>query len=497
MQTSVAGTPLDADPRRPLLGLLAGFAAILFGGLLFYSQTRAFTWDEGFHLLAAQLIKAGKRPYLDFFHPQTPLYAYWNAAWMQIFGDTWRTAHALSALLTGGSAVLVADFVLARFAGTGWRLAVGLAAALFVGLNPMVVQYGTIGQPYGLCLFVITGAFRLAVLAVDRKGLVLPVGAGFLAGAGAASSLLTAPVGPVLLLWMSWHNRAGSRVAKFATFVGGGAVPFLPLLLLFAKSPGVVFFDAIQYHLFYRTVDWPDYTGWDIGVIISWLESSPAFLLGLLAAIGLVFIAIRSDWDRRKRAEFYLCGWMAAALCAYLAIPTPTFPRYFLLAVPFLGVLASVGLYAIGSRIGSPDRPMWFVLVLVVVLALGLAKSLYDARNRYRWHDFEKIGRKVDQVTPPQAPLWAEEQIYFVTRRLPPPGLEYADSHKLELPPARAASLHVLPKSELERWVAAGKFATVATCEDSDRVDELGLPRLYAQKEEIEECYVFWDKKSR
>lgn len=39
-----------------------------------YAQTPAFTDDEGFHL-AAQLIKAGLRPYLDFCFDQTPLNA--------------------------------------------------------------------------------------------------------------------------------------------------------------------------------------------------------------------------------------------------------------------------------------------------------------------------------------------------------------------------------------------------------------------------------------
>ena len=69
-------------------------------GLIAYSQTYAFAWDEGFHLLAAQLILRGMRPYLDFFHAQTPLYAYWNSFWMKIFGDTWHTAHVVSAVCT-------------------------------------------------------------------------------------------------------------------------------------------------------------------------------------------------------------------------------------------------------------------------------------------------------------------------------------------------------------------------------------------------------------
>jgi hypothetical protein len=60
---------------------LVGMVCIFAAGLLAYSQTWCLAWDEGYHLVAAQMIVAGKRPYLDFCFPQTPLNAYWNAGW--------------------------------------------------------------------------------------------------------------------------------------------------------------------------------------------------------------------------------------------------------------------------------------------------------------------------------------------------------------------------------------------------------------------------------
>ena len=92
-----------ADPSHwssPWLRLSA-LAVLLFAGLLLYSQTLSFAWDEGFHLLAAQLINAGKRPYLDFCFPQTPLNAYLNAGWMRVFGESWRPVHALAQDVVG------------------------------------------------------------------------------------------------------------------------------------------------------------------------------------------------------------------------------------------------------------------------------------------------------------------------------------------------------------------------------------------------------------
>src|SRR5579862_9383513 len=92
--------------RRKSYLLLAGVVALLGAGLMVYARTDAFAWDEGFHLLTAQLITRGKRPYLDFNFSQTPLNAYWNAFWMTIFGQSWRTAHGVAAVMTAGAVLL-------------------------------------------------------------------------------------------------------------------------------------------------------------------------------------------------------------------------------------------------------------------------------------------------------------------------------------------------------------------------------------------------------
>jgi hypothetical protein len=488
--TSIGHQDRTQRPFLPLYGVVALVAA----GLLLYSQTLAFAWDEGFHLLAAQLIKAGRKPYLDFCFSQTPNNAYWNAGWMWIFGESWRTAHAVAALLTAGAVLLTAQFILSRFPVPGWRRVGALVAAVLVGFNAMVLEYGTIGQAYGLCLFLMVAAFRLSVETPDRTGWFVPASAGFLACAAANSSLLTATVAPVLLVWILIHNRAGSRWIKFAAFASGGVIAFLPLVWLFAQNARAVWFGIFEYNGLYRQVDWPGATRQNIEVLTYWIDSSQALALGLLAVLGTLFIA-KSDWDRERRAEFYLCGWLAVATAAELCVARPTFQRYFLFVVPFLAILAIAGLYAITLRMHNPDRPAWPVLVLTVLTALGLFKSIYERGAVYSWQDMENAGRKVNEVTPAQGTVWADEQIYFVTGLLPPTGMELADSHKFELLPAElAAALHVVPKSQLERRVKAGEFDTVATFADADTMDELGLPKTYAKRATVGDCDVFWER---
>ena len=312
----------------------------LFAILLVYSQTAAFAWDEGYQVLAAQLIAHGRRPYLDFFFPQAPLNAWWNAAAMRMFGETWREVHALSAAVTAGTILLAADFVYTRFPVSAWRLPGAIAAALLIGLQANFIEFTTTGQPYALCLFLTVAAFRVSVVAVERgpvPGLSPPVRISNTAGA-ANTGLNTGLVSPPRrACWrprprraLSWcRRRRGSAGLDRApgpqgTPPGqafrlprrrGGSIP--PGALVVRPRSPQVFFNLFQYHLFYRRANWEDATPHDWKVLTSWLTSPQALVLGLLAAAGL--------WHSKRRSDFSLCGWLALAIGAELSITHPTF----------------------------------------------------------------------------------------------------------------------------------------------------------------------------
>ena len=483
-------TQTGARSNRVVLGLVALVAA----GLEFYAQTRAFAWDEGFHLVAAQSINRGLRPYLDFCFPQTPLNAYWNALWMRVFGDTWHTPHGVAAAMTALAVLLTAGYVLRCFPEPGWRLASAVAAVCAFGLNLLVVEFGTIGQAYGLCLFLIVTAFLFTVAAVGRAGPWFSCAAGLLSCAAANCSLLTAPVAPVLLVWMLVCNRAGNRWAKLGTFAAGGAVACAPLAWLFAQGPRQTIFNVLHYNLLYRQRQWDGAVWHNFSEWFAWIDAPQALLLGSLAIAGLLFVRKRSGWERPQRREFYLCAWLALALMAHISTATPTFRRYYLLAVPFLAILACAGLCDVGSRLSAPDRPWWPVLIVSLITGLCLAKSLVEGRNDLSWRGVEGIAAKVKEVTPPQAVLLADEPTYFVTRHVPPSGLELEDSHKLDFPPAVARELHVIPRKELDRQIKAGVFDVVEISDDDARVDELGLRKMYSHSAEVEDMDIFWGK---
>lgn len=491
-----SGAPARRPSSRASDRMVGGLVALVAAGLGIYSQTRAFAWDEGFHLVTAQSINRGKRPYLDFCFPQTPLNAYWNAGWMRVFGDTWRTSHGVAAAMTALAVLLTAGYLLRRFPEPGWRLGTAVAAVCTFGLNIMVVEFGALGQAYALCLFLIVAAFLFTVAAVHRARPWFSGAAGFLAGAAANASLLTAPVAPVLLVWTLVCNRAGSRWAKLGAFAAGGAVACAPLAWLFAQGPRQTIFNVVQYNLLYRQRQWEGALSHNAGEWFAWIGSPQALMLGMLALAGLWFVRKRSGWERAPRREFFLCFWLAVALMAHISTATPTFRRYYLLAVPFLAILACAGLYDVGSRLSSPDRPWGPVLTVSLLTGLCLAQALIEGRDDLSWYQVERVAAKVAQVTPAQAVLLADEPTYVVTRHTPPPGLELDDSHKLDFPPAVARDLRVIPQAELDRQVKAGVFDTIEISDDDTRIDKLGMRKMYTHAAEVEGYDIFWGRRA-
>lgn len=462
MKSGTAGRPVS----------LSLVVAALSAGILFYSQQTTLDWDEGFHLVAASLINAGRRPYIDFCFPQPPVHAYWNAFWLRILGDSWRGPHAVAALLTCATVALVAELVYRR---TASQIQAGVAA-LFVGLNAIVVEFGTKAQAYGAGLFLTFAAFRLTVA---EPSLMRSALAGCIAGASADCTLLTAPACVVLFAWTAWRRR----LAHAAAFAAGAVIGLLPVLMALIRSPYLAWFNLVGYHVFFRRAGWTGAAEQDFSVLAGWVNSGAALLLGLFAVAGFAFV--------RKR-EFYLAGAMAVAMALEAATAHPTFSQYFIFLVPLLAVPAAAGVIEVSARLSM--RPAWAVAGLAVLFGLNLANALVaTAGNNNDWDTIANLAKKVKQVTPADATVLADPPVYFAMRQIPPEGSNFPASHRMEVPPAEAARLHIVPQSQLERQVKAGEFATVETCRgDEDEIEALELHKHYAQSESINDCQVYW-----
>jgi len=471
-------------PRLPLQLIIV--VALLELALLIYSQAVAYWGDESLHLVAAQLMNAGQRPYLDFFYHHPPLFAYLISALMRVFGESWRVVHAASALLTGGCVLLTGVYVFTRVRDTQVRVTLAIIpiiATLLVSFNCYVISFGTVALPYGFCLFFTVAAFLLVTESVDRSGSMFVFGAAVCAAAAAAAYLLTAPIILLLFLWMILNNRKGSRGSKCAWYVVGLTIPFVPLLLLGVRSPHQVWVDLVQYHLFHRAGR--DLNVWfNLREIAGWFVSIQGAILVALAAAGLSSTRWNDTFEKRLVPELRLLVGLVLVLCFVISMARPTSSFYFVLITPFLAMLAAFGLCAICLRVGASLR---FVCVLLIVFtyAGGLSAERYIWRRQTSYTDHRlvaNIARSVGEVTPAAGMIYAFEAVYFEAHRMPPPGLENRFN----------------PASQADEWLNAGRFDTVCIGSTNPRIETFKLLERYAKRQTVsmhgQTFYILWDR---
>lgn len=476
-------------------------AACTFAVFLIYSQIHAYVGDEPFHLLAAQLIRAGKRPYLDFFYQHPPLHAYLTAGLFQL-SETWRISHAFSALAVAGSAALAGVYARDLFVEENASRTAAVLTMIFFAANCYALIFATTGLPYGFCLLC-----SMAALFFSRPGgrRLHVFASGLFAGAAAASNLLTLPVAAVVLVRILIRNK---RLVLM--FIAGATVACAPVLILFAKSPGDVIFNLVGYHL----VDRPS-LGWRFNVreMIAWFWSVQGATLTALAILANWFRRGEASWERgrlarslpasvanwfRRDEEVRWCTWTALALIALVASAKTTSAFYLLLALPFLAILAAAGTVELArraaikwstARASKASAIRASTPVLVVVVALYLA-GLSGMRYVWRWQapygdyrDVEMIARELEACTSGSGNYYASEAVYFAVHRLPPPGLENRFN----------------PHSRADELLRDGQFDAVCIGTTNPRVEEFKLLDRYANIKTISldgySMYVLCDKR--
>jgi 4-amino-4-deoxy-L-arabinose transferase-like glycosyltransferase len=275
----------------------------------------------------------------------------------------------------------------------------------------------------------------------------------------------------------------------------GAGMSFLLLVWLAFLAPRQTLFNTFEFHFFYRSPN-----NWvalhiSLRTLTELLNSGQFMLLVIFAGMGLLFVFGQTQWEVEQKAEFFLCFWLAAGLGLFLISARITYPQYFILLVPFLSILASVGIVSAASWLRPPGRSAWLVPGVLVLFVAGLPWWLSQQRNRLTWPQLMEVARAVNYITPQDGLIWADAMIYFAAQRIPLSGLEHFDSHKLRFSPEESASLHVVPRADLYDWIAAGRFATVATCfATEDWIDESGMRKIYTKRTTINGCDIFWSK---
>ena len=251
----------------------------------------------------------------------------------------------------------------------------------------------------------------------------------------------------------------------------------------------------LQYQTAFRRTNWGDANDHDLDVLTDWLNAPQSLLLLALFAAALVYLFRNRDAEwLKERREFFLAAMLAVASVLFISTAHPTFQRYYVVGVPFIGIVAALGLYAAGSRLTSP-RHAWLTCGAVIALgACMFLRDLYDEKDDDHWTKYEDVARAVTEVTPLGVRFYADELIYFLMHREPPEGMEFSYSQKLELPPDQEKLFHVISNKELKQQMKAGQFVTFETCRDGI-MEDLEPGEDYKQHTQPGDCNLFWQPK--
>jgi len=486
--------PASSRARRHQTGVIVSLAFV-FALAIFLSQW-PLAFGDTYHLLAAQMVAAGRKPYLDFFVQQVPLYPLVCGAWLRIFGTSWQAANLFSGLLICGSAALVARIASRIFAGSEWGPRGGIIAVLLFGLNLQVAQSGDDAQPYALCIFFCLLAWLAAF--VERPAASRIFLAGLAAGAAVNTSLLAAPFFLILMGWSVLQAARPDRLRKLLWLLCGVAVASMPLAYLAMLAPTQAWFDIVQFQLFYRTAapDLPkSIASHNLHEILDWMRSIQGAVMVVLSLSGTLFLFDRKASGSTRRSVGY-AALIAVIWTFYLALVPLTWHMYFVLVVPYVSLLAAAGLCQLCARWS------WKILTGAILLySLGLAIPVVAgviSGRPGRWAPVEEAARIVSAQTGPGEPVYSnDESIYVASRRLPPRGLENRFGSWVRLPTNEYERVGLAPPEKNEAQLRAGDFAAIVLTKASDdaRIEAVRSSGLYSQFAETKNYAIFWKSK--
>jgi hypothetical protein len=506
METSLHPTAQLAYLSRGRLGkaaLLLSLASVclLAVGI---SQRPLLTGDT-YHVLACQMVAAGRLPHVDFFSQQAPLYPLVCGIWMRIFGSSWQAANLFSALLVCGSAMILAGIARQIYLDSAWETKGSIVVLLFFGLNFQVVEYGEIAQPFALCMFFSLLAWLAAFASTPIR--IRFFTSGLAVGAALNTTLLAFPFLLILTAWSVFHVARPDRFRSFLFLCCGAALASMPLGYLAILAPSQTWFGMIEFHLFHRADQWfqaprpwTNITYHNLHEILRWTTSIQGVLLVFLSLAGLPFLFDHKTPIATRHlqlAALVVLGW-----CSFLSLPQPTFYVYYILVVPYLCILASAGLWGMATRMWSVPWASILLVSTVFLYSLEVPMGAWSDYHLYwpgPWAGPEEIAQRINTVTSPDDLVYADdESVYVAARRLPPRGAENSFGGALRLLPDNYVRAGLVSHDQIEAQLRLGQFAAVVLWKhprNETKIELLRRSQLYSQYTETNWYVMFWKPK--
>jgi Dolichyl-phosphate-mannose-protein mannosyltransferase len=450
--------------------LLAPVFLALLCFFLFVSRHRFIDGDEGFYLLASRLVLARKTPYLDFFYTQAPLLPYVYAIWMKFAGVTWISGRTLPAFLTTLLGLLMFWHICRA---TGKSVA-GLTAVVLFAASTFVFAWYPIAKTYSLAGLFLFSAYVIVSRLSPASSPWWMACNGLLLGLSVDTRSYIAGITPVFLWWIIRQSGASRRMANILWFCGGLAIGIAPSAILFALSPDRYLFNNLGYHAMRSgeglISDWRAKV--HVARLVMVGPDNNGLQFGMVSAVCLVLAL-----SLRKRATVSILGFLIAFFLGLISIlPTPAYPQYFCLCMPFL-IVSAVCL--VSDYFAWPHSPVvkWAATVVLACLfagylALGAAGyrnylftaddiiGIDDPDDAPGWtlQGVRDVSKAIDEVALPGegiASLWPGYA--FESQAGPYPGFEnnFGWSVSWQLTPQERAKYHVLSPEDIASGFAA------------------------------------------
>jgi hypothetical protein len=324
--------------------------------------------DEGLYLLAAKLVVHGKRPYLDFFFQQMPALPYVYAVWSRVAGLSWISGRMLSVLLS----VALGGFLYRHIERLYSCKILACLAVLLYSLNNLVIAWHSVVKTYALSNFLLFCAYVLVVSENKRHIGWKALCGGLLLGLGVDTRLYLIVVAPVLIASLYFSGtRSDGRLKVVWPFLGGLAIGLIPNLLMLSRAPDSYIFDNVSYHLIRSDSSLRHAILQKVETLFaitnlqgSYDGSGAQFAILSLAALAAV---LRRNVDSRSLFPFA----MSLVLFVTCLLPSPTFPQYFCVCVPYL-VIAAISLIATTAESSNCGNTRFHLMRKLGMLLAGL-----------------------------------------------------------------------------------------------------------------------------
>ena len=458
------------------------FLAVWFGGL---------NQDEGWYLYAAQMVRAGKLPFRDFFYTQGPA----MPIVYSVLAPVWGMDSPLHGLLGGRLLTLVLGFLatacavalVRRLVPPGRRGVAGLSVFAMLACNIYHLYFTTIPKTYSLgSLFVLAGLLPIACALIPSHGafrlgarakvcLVLGgLSLAFATGTRISLLLILPVVGFTLLV------RFRDFRWSFIWFGLGGALGLFLTYGLFALDPISLraLLTAQHYHAARGGFD-PFFA---LGSVSRLARGYAALGVILFAAACLRPVPVPSGpvsgggqtdagAPGRSALRWILGLGFASVFLLQLSAPFP-YDDY---QVPVMGMLTVLIVSGFVSR-GSARGRGWFAVLAACLVSFSsplLQEWATYGPDRFWNHKKEQTelaklrdaGREIEAVDPGGKTIFTQDLYLAIeTGRTVPAGMEMGPfCYFPEMPTEEARAVHVLNRTLMDDLIRTNA-CRVAAC---------------------------------